>query len=52
VNREFLASLGWDPAFEQSFNEESDLWLSPGRIVSQGQGHYRVALGPEVELEA
>lgn len=48
----FLASLGWDGFFQSNFTKINQPGHFPGRVVSQGKGHYHVLVAPETILEA
>lgn len=48
----FLVSLGWTDFFQDSFNESAEPGGFPGRVISQGKGHYHVKTGPDVVIEA
>jgi ribosome biogenesis GTPase / thiamine phosphate phosphatase len=48
----FLISLGWNDFFQHSFNENSGPGMFPGRIISQGKGHYHVQIGDQAVIEA
>ncbi len=48
----FLVSLGWDEFFKLSFDESPEPGGVPGRIISQGKGHYHVQIGPQAIIEA
>jgi ribosome biogenesis GTPase len=48
----FLVSMGWDEFFQDSFSENIEPGGFPGRVMSQGKGHYHVKTGPQVVIEA
>ncbi len=48
----FLASFGWNTSFQNSFDEDRAPNDIPGRIISQGKGHYHVQVGPQTVVEA
>ncbi len=48
----FLVSLGWSDFFQTSFSEHADPGSFPGRVISQGKGHYHVQIGPQAVIEA
>ncbi|MCC6137334.1 MAG: ribosome small subunit-dependent GTPase A [Bdellovibrionaceae bacterium] len=52
TSNSFLVSLGWDESFQKSWNELQQPGLFPGRIMSQGKGHYHVLIAPEISVEA
>lgn len=48
----FFASFGWGPFFQKSYEENQKPGFLPGRIVSQGKGHYHVQISEDVAVEA
>jgi ribosome biogenesis GTPase / thiamine phosphate phosphatase len=48
----FLVSLGWNEFFQTSFSEDAVPGSFPGRVISQGKGHYHVHAGKQAILEA
>src|SRR4051812_30627910 len=48
----FLNTMGWNDFFQKSFDENSEPGQHPGRVVSQGRGHYHVQIAPHTVIEA
>ncbi len=48
----FLVSLGWNDFFQTSYDENPEPGGFPGRVISQGKGHYHVQIGAQAVLEA
>ncbi len=48
----FLVSFGWNDFFQASFNENTESGVFPGRVISQGKGHYHVQIAPQTVVEA
>ncbi len=48
----FLLLMGWNDFFQTSLDSAADPSMQPGRIISQGRGHYHIQVDTDEVLEA